>query len=129
MPLLAEHLLQRTRAAGSPARILSAEAKNTLAAYSWPGNIRELRNVIERLVITSSGKATISPDEVKAVLPKSSISLPPGELSHCSLEDIERLHIQRVLDETKGNKTQAAKILDIDYKTLLAKLKKYGLPH
>jgi transcriptional regulator with PAS, ATPase and Fis domain len=47
--------------------------------------------------------------------------------THLSLEEIERLHIQRVLDASGGNKTQAAKTLDIDYKTLLTKLKKYGL--
>jgi len=49
------------------------------------------------------------------------------DLAQCSLEDIERVHIQRVLEANDGNKTQAAKTLDIDYKTLLSKLKKYGL--
>jgi DNA-binding NtrC family response regulator len=61
-------------------------------------------------------------------LPKPSGSLPTGDLSRCSLDDIERLHVQRVLDANDGNKTQAAKILQIDYKTLLAKMKKYGFP-
>jgi two-component system response regulator AtoC len=53
--------------------------------------------------------------------------LQTGDLTHLSLEEIERLHIQRVLDASGGNKTHAAKTLDIDYKTLLTKLKKYGL--
>ena len=52
---------------------------------------------------------------------------PSSDLSHCPLDEIERLHIERVLEASGGNKTQTAKILAIDYKTLLSKLKKYGL--
>jgi DNA-binding NtrC family response regulator len=127
IPALAEHLLQSVRAAGSPTRPLSSEAKAALASYPWPGNIRELRNVIERLVMMGTGKGAILHDEVMAVLPKQSDSLQAGDLSNRSLDEIERLHIQRVLYASDGNKTQAAKTLDIDYKTLLAKLKRYGI--
>lgn len=127
IPLLAEHFLSSIRAAGSPTRSLSSEAMESLVSYHWPGNIRELRNVVERLIMMSSGKGPISREELKAVLPKPSGSVQSGDLSNCSLDEIERLHIQRVLEASDGNKTQAANTLDIDYKTLLAKLKKYGL--
>ncbi len=127
IPVLAEHFLYSIRAAGSPIRSLSSEAMGLLVSYHWPGNIRELRNVVERLVMMSSGKGPISREELKAVLPKPSVNVQSADLSNCSLDEIERLHIQRVLEASDGNKTQAANTLDIDYKTLLAKLKKYGL--
>jgi transcriptional regulator with PAS, ATPase and Fis domain len=100
---------------------------SSLVAYSLPGNIRELRNVLERLIMMSSGKGPISREELLVVLPKPSSSLQAGDPDHCSLDEIEQLHIKRALGVQDGNKTQAAKILQIDYKTLLAKMKKYGL--
>ncbi|HEU4504072.1 MAG TPA: sigma-54 dependent transcriptional regulator [Nitrospira sp.] len=126
IPVLAEHILGGSRAAGLPARSLSPEAMTVLTSYAWPGNIRELRNILERAIMMSAGKGPISREELLAVLPKPSGGLQAGDLSHYSLDEIERLHVQRVLDANDGNKTQAAKILDIDYKTLLAKMKKYG---
>jgi len=124
---LAEHLLRSVRAPGVPARPLSPEAIRALTFYAWPGNIRELRNVIERMVMLGTGKGAITAKEVSQALPKYEGSLQPGELSHCSLDEIERLHIMRVLEFNHGNKTQAAKTLQIDYKTLLSKLKKYDI--
>ena len=97
-----------------------------LQTYSWPGNIRELRNVIERLVLIAGEKKSISEREVIEALPNLPLC-PSGDMSQCSLDEVERLHIQRVLEASHGNRTQAAKILAIDYKTLLSKLKKYGL--
>jgi DNA-binding NtrC family response regulator len=125
--MLAEHFLHSVRSVGLSPRALSPGAKAALFSYPWPGNVRELHNVIERLVISGQGMDPISDDEVLAVLPQSQPGLQLQQLSQCSLEDIERLHIQRILDSSGGNKTHAAKILDIDYKTLLTKLKKYGL--
>jgi transcriptional regulator with PAS, ATPase and Fis domain len=99
----------------------------TLTAHSWPGNVRELRNVLEGIVLMSDETGPIGREEVLALLPKTRSTFHTEEHAHLSLEEIERLHIQRVLDASGGNKTQAAKTLDIDYKTLLTKLKKYGL--
>ncbi len=127
IPILATHFLISVRAAGSTARSLSSEATAALTRYPWPGNIRELHNVIERLVLSGSGKTAISGDDVTAVLPRPPLGRQAAPLSQCSLEEVERLHIQRVLEASGGNKTHAARTLDIDYKTLLAKLKKYGL--
>jgi DNA-binding NtrC family response regulator len=128
LPKLAEHILSTLRIPGATKRVLSAEALQTLAAHSWPGNVRELRNVLEGIVLMSTGTGEISREEVLGLLPKTRTALQPGDQSHLSLDEIERLHIQRVLDANGGNKTQAAKTLDIDYKTLLTKLKKYRLP-
>jgi transcriptional regulator with PAS, ATPase and Fis domain len=127
IPALAEHLLQTVRAAGPATRSLSADALRQLSEHNWPGNVRELRNVIERLMMMSPGKGTIAVEEVRQVLPKGIGPVQTGDVSQCSLDEIERLHIQRILDTCGGNKTQATKILQIDYKTLLSKLKKYEL--
>jgi DNA-binding NtrC family response regulator len=127
LPRLIDHILQTLRVPGATKRTVSPQAMQQLLAHSWPGNIRELRNMIERMVLMGTGTAPISPEEVVQVLPKEQGSPQAGELTQLSLDEIERLHITRVLDASGGNKTQAAKTLDIDYKTLLAKLKKYGL--
>ena len=127
LPKLAAHILSTLRIPGTTGRTISPEAAQALTAHSWPGNVRELRNVLEGIVLMSHGAGPISREEVLAQLPKTRSSLQTEDHTHLSLEEIERLHIQRVLDASGGNKTHAAKTLDIDYKTLLTKLKKYGL--
>jgi len=127
LPKIAEHILSTLRIPGTTKRTLSPEAVQVLAAHSWPGNVRELRNAIEGIMLMSTGTGPISREEVLALLPKTRSTFQTEDHTHLSLEEIERLHIQRVLHATGGNKTQAAKTLDIDYKTLLTKLKKYGL--
>jgi DNA-binding NtrC family response regulator len=127
LPRLVDHILHTLRVPGATKRAVSTEAMQQLSAHGWPGNIRELRNVIERIVLMSTGTATISREEVVQVLPRGQGSPQSGDLAQLSLDEIERLHIQRVLDASGGNKTQAAKTLAIDYKTLLSKLKKYSL--
>jgi DNA-binding NtrC family response regulator len=127
LPRLIDHILQTLRVPGATKRKVSSEGMQQLLAHSWPGNIRELRNVVELIVLMSTGTEPISREEVVQVLPKSQRSLQAVDLTQLSLDEIERLHIARVLDASGGNKTQAAKTLAIDYKTLLSKLKKYGL--
>ena len=127
LPKLSEHILSTLRIPGTTKRTLSPEAIQALAGHSWPGNVRELRNVLEGIVLMSNGTGPISREEVLALLPNTRNTFQTGDHTHLSLEEIERLHIQRVLDANAGNKTQAAKTLQIDYKTLLTKLKKYSL--
>jgi DNA-binding NtrC family response regulator len=127
LPKLAEHILSTLRIPGTAKRTLRPESIQTLTAYEWPGNIRELRNVIERIVLMTTGTAPISQEEVLEVLPKNRAALPAGDQTNLSLDEIERVHIERILSASGGNKTQAAKTLQIDYKTLLTKLKKYSL--
>jgi DNA-binding NtrC family response regulator len=127
LPKLAEHILSTLRIPGTTTRTLSPEAVQTLTAHSWPGNVRELRNVLEGIVLMSNGMGKISREEVLGLLPKIRNTLHPEDQTQLSLDEVERRHIQRVFDASGGNKTQAAKTLDIDYKTLLTKLKKYRL--
>jgi len=127
LPILIDHLLQTLRIPGATKRIMGQDALQRLTAYAWPGNVRELRNVIERIVLMSPGHGPITPNEVDQVLPKMRGSLPSDDRSGMTLDDIERRHILRVLDASEGNKTAAAKTLDIDYKTLLTKLKKFAI--
>ena len=127
LPQLAEHILSTLRLSGTTKRTISLDAVQALATHSWPGNVRELRNVLEGIVLMSNRTGPIGREEVLALLPKTRSSSQTGDQTHLSLEEIERLHIERVLTASDGNKTQAAKTLDIDYKTLLTKLKKYGL--
>jgi DNA-binding NtrC family response regulator len=125
---LAEHFLRMFQRAGQPLRRLSEPALKRLQGYSWPGNVRELRNVLERLLLLSSSRSDdITVEELNAVqlARRNADAVPSGD--DASLEEVERAHIARVLKSQSGNKTHTAQILGIDYKTLLAKLKKYDL--
>lgn len=126
-PSLIDHILQTLRIPGSTKRTIDRDALQRLLTYTWPGNVRELRNVIERIVLMSPAQGPITPDEVDRVLPKPRGPASTDDPSGMTLDEIERRHILRVLDASNGNKTLAAKTLAIDYKTLLAKLKKFSL--
>lgn len=102
-------------------RIAMAEpALQLLLRYSWPGNIRELENVIQRSVIMSENIIEVDnlPDYLKVPLPKEH-----DDNSVESLEEVEKKHILKVLAAVNNNKTKAAEILKIDRKTLRQKLK------
>jgi len=97
-----------------------------LEAYNWPGNIRELKNIIERAVILADDNVL---DE--SLLPYE-MQEPPAHqagtpLSAFDLSSVEKLHIQRVLNHTHGNRAEAARLLNIGVATLYRKLKDYGL--
>lgn len=105
------------------------KAMDLLMRYDWPGNIRELENVVERSVIMMRGDF-ITPDEFPGVLK----SLDPEYeqisaeiLSGKSLKEMEKAMIMRTLQETDGNRTHAAEILGISRRTLQLKLKEYGV--
>jgi DNA-binding NtrC family response regulator len=129
IPRLAEHFLATVRVPGAATGSFAPDAIKRLGNYAWPGNIRELRNVVERLVLMNPATTdrSITVEDLAQVLPKTITSIDESDSDRLSMDDMERIHIHRVLDASSGNKTQAAKILQIDYKTLLTKLKKYGL--
>ena len=107
---------------------MTDEAMAALVAYSWPGNVRELRNTIRRACILATDLQITSellPFAPPKVLPPR--SAPPAAPSQLPLWVIERDHIERVLELVEGNKSRAAKILEIDRKTLYTKLERYGL--
>jgi len=95
-----------------------------LENYSWPGNIRELKNIIERSVILSDTVLTsdVLPYEIQQESEKTSKSM-----SAFSMQSIEKLHIQKVLNYTKGNKAETARLLEIGIATLYRKIEEYNL--
>jgi NtrC-family two-component system response regulator AlgB len=124
---IAENLLrQMAHRSAQPITGFSERARQALARYPWPGNIRELRNMIERATILASGAEIDLPD-----LP-ASLSIPAAESDspvlggEYALDEIETEHIKRVLARSK-NLQQAAAILKLDPTTLLRKRKSLGL--
>lgn len=130
IPLLAEHFLKTLHVPGRPQRRFSDAALTQLSSYSWPGNVRELRNVVEHLILLSAPDTTepIGSEELAEVLPQRPVAQEARQdETLSSLEEVEKQHILRVLRAHGGNRTHASRTLGIDYKTLLAKLKKYGV--
>jgi NtrC-family two-component system response regulator AlgB len=117
------------RQCGRPAGGLSPAAAACLQAYAWPGNLRELRNVMERAVIMARGDQ-LSPDDFPGELrgpPAPAAGEPPLQPgAPVSLEKLEEAHLRKVLAQTP-NLTTAAEILGIDQATLYRKRKKLGL--
>lgn len=123
---LAEHFLKRfVRETGRKIKGFTPPALKKMQDYDWPGNIRELRNVVERAVALGSGP-TIDTEDVFL----SSLKLdagPVGEYRDRSLADIEKEHITATLNHTDWNKSQAATILGIERSTLDRKIKSYEI--
>jgi DNA-binding NtrC family response regulator len=91
--------------------------------YPWPGNIRELKNVLERSLILMDSD-TLELTDLPAEIAHSSDG---NTLSAFSMAAAEKLHIQRVLNHTQGNKAEAARLLQIGIATLYRKIEGYGL--
>jgi DNA-binding NtrC family response regulator len=107
---------------------LTSGAAEKLVAYAWPGNVRELQNVIERAVaLTRYAQLTVDdlPEKVQHPTEPDRAAL-SDESVMLSMADVERMHILRVLRAVGGHRTQAAKVLGLDRKTLYRKLESYG---
>jgi two-component system, NtrC family, response regulator AtoC len=104
------------------------KTEELLESYSWPGNVRELKNVIERSVILTQGEI-VQPEHLPLELREGSKLTVPERtmLGRMSLEEMEKMHIAEVLNSVTGNKSQAAKILNISRSTLREKLKTYQI--
>jgi DNA-binding NtrC family response regulator len=132
VPALVEHFLTLYRDRfNRPALALTDEALERLSTYGWPGNVRELRNALERAAALTQG------DQIEAehVLPAAASRATPRDEAAPSadgqggapvtLEELERQHILRVLEQTGGNRERAASILGISARTLYRKLREY----
>jgi nitrogen regulation protein NR(I) len=145
IPLLVEHFVEKyNRRLGKRIERLDEEAMQLLLGYAWPGNIRELENLMERSVLFADGPVILAsalPDTLReksvaavpiaAVGPLGSIAAPSGasmkEIVRQAQAELERELISRALDETGGNVTRAAKRLQISRKSLQVKMKELGL--
>jgi len=131
IPLLVDHFLG-ARGRGQGLRF-APDAMARLMAYAWPGNIRELRNFIERLQILHEGqevRASDLPSEFNTAPPppeRSTPAAPTEDSVLVPLVDVERRHIERVLHATGWNKARAARVLEVDIKTLNKKVRDFKL--
>jgi Nif-specific regulatory protein len=134
IPLLAEYFLDRyCKETGRRYDGFDSEAMRVLISYRWPGNIRELKNVIERAVVLGNGQYiqeqdlllstlnTTGESGIRAINEHQDVFIP------LSLEDMERNHIIRTLEHLQWNKSLVAKQLGIERTTLDRKIKRYGL--
>jgi DNA-binding NtrC family response regulator len=119
---LAKHFLKQCSKSGRP-KELSAEAAEALTRYAWPGNIRELRSTITKLAVLVS-EDSIGGDHLPVHLTVKSEHVPQVAKT---LEDVEKEHILKILEETGGNQVKASQILGINRKTLYKKIKKYKI--
>ncbi|MGM9479060.1 sigma-54-dependent transcriptional regulator [Pedobacter sp. GSP4] len=130
LELFINHFIQLSnRDLGRNVKTVSAEAKALLLNYDWPGNLRELSNVIKRMVLLSPGETAqveALPDEMMIAVHQQS---QPGGSSDLKAvnEQNEKALITETLIKVRHNKSKAAKILNIDRKTLYAKMERYGI--
>ena len=122
IPLIAKYFLNKYAQSMNKNVVgFASQAMEMFVGYDWPGNIREVRNVVERAMVVAQG-SHIQVDDIS--FPFSSSVAPAGG---ASLEDVERDQILKILNQTKGNIAQAAEILKISRLTIYNKIEKYHL--
>jgi len=138
LPLLMDHFLKEmSNRHGKQVQGFSKAAQSALVAYDWPGNIRQLRNTVERmLVVDLDGLLDIDdlPDDIPP-LHTASLDSSRGVVAVAgadslvgkSIDDMEKYYIQRTLEMTAGNREEAARMLGIGERTLYRKIKEWGL--
>jgi DNA-binding NtrC family response regulator len=126
IPLLIDQFVGKAAARAGREVTIAPDAISALTAYRWPGNIRELENTIERLVVFCRGRITL------ADLPAAIVAAPPLEERLFQdlppLEELERRYLIHVLDSVGGNRSRAAEVLGIDRRTLYRMAERFGIP-
>jgi two-component system response regulator AtoC len=139
IPVLTAHFLERFNAEYGRTVIVPPETLEVFTAYDWPGNVRELENAVRRMVVLD-GAATVHTELLTRLRTERSTMTPadsdgpildvPGGLKHVARQAAraaERTVIQEVLGRVRWNRTRAARLLQISYKSLLSKIEEYGL--
>jgi len=136
IPLLVQHFIGKyNHRLGKHAERVDDEAMQMLLAYSWPGNIRELENLMERSVLFADGPVILGsslPDALRERTAGATVPIAPSgasmkEIVRHAQAELEKELISRALEETGGNVTRAAKRLQISRKSLQVKMKELGL--
>ena len=128
IPVLAQHFLEHYSSQGR--MTITNAALDALVSYEWPGNVRELQNCIERAVALGNQETIDICDLPQALQTLTSKKIPPRvslPTATSDLEELERVTIQRVFEQVKGDKVQAGKMLGISRATLYRKLKRYQI--
>lgn len=129
IPLLTRHFVARLSDENNMKRkAIAEEAMQLLCSYNYPGNIRELRNLVERLMILTHGEV-IGPEDVRRVLPRRAAEngAAPDSLLYSKLGDTERQLILKTLEENRWHISKVARILGLERSHLYKKMKKYGI--
>jgi Nif-specific regulatory protein len=120
-----------TKETGRKLRGFMPRAIDQMLKYRWPGNVRELKNVVERAVVLAQGEYIDDGDLLLSKLPTSgdTVDVPPAPTGFvpCTLDEMERRHIEATLNSTRWNKSKTAEILGIERSTLDRKIRRYGL--
>jgi two-component system response regulator AtoC len=131
IPELVRHFVDRfNRRLGLRVTGVTAAAMRALVEYPWPGNVRELENVVERAMVLTDGPQLDMEQlpTLAAPVARSDAAASPLDLSvKRRTEELERALIKEALERTRGNRTRAAKLLDLSHRALLYKIRDYGL--
>ena len=127
IPLLIRYFLAKHVQAGRAAPQLSPEAERRLLFYDYPGNIRELENIAQRLLIACDGEVVEAQHIAAAFGDSGGVAVREQRDDWPTLEEHEKRYILEILDEVEGNRSAAVKILGIDRVSLWRKIKRYGL--
>ncbi len=123
LPALARDLLGRLARRQGEAPELSPSALEALLAHAWPGNIRELRNVLERAVLRAGAGRPIGPED----LALGTAAGAPADAEALTLDQVERRHVERILELEGGHVARAARRLGVATSSLYERLKRYGI--
>jgi two-component system response regulator AtoC len=132
VPLLVDHFIASFRETlAKPVRTIADDALDRLVDHPWPGNVRELENVLERAMILADSDRITLADLPEAIATPRKKAAPSGASGDFSMRRARRRFetelIRRALDATGGNRTRAARLLEISHRALLYKIKEYGL--
>jgi transcriptional regulator with PAS, ATPase and Fis domain len=127
LPMARAFLAALAATHGRAAPALAPDAEDVLARYHWPGNGRELRHTLERVLVSGVGERITAADLPLAVLEGDAAYLANAGPKRPTLDEVERRYIELVLRDAKGNQTKAAAVLGISRKALWEKRKRYGI--